>query len=198
MSLEREASAREREEAVDWIGRMARGDDTALQSLYARYNRVLFGILMKSLNDRGEAEEAMQDLFTKAWTKAESYDPDRASPYTWLCVMARSIAIDRLRKRHRRPGHEELEEQVRPVPSGEPSAGEIADARDDGRELRNFLDCLSPFQRKCIFLAYFKGFSHAEIAAELNRPLGSVKSDIRRGLLRLRSMIRKRDDSSTT
>ena len=198
MSSEQEASAREREEAVDWIGRMARGDDTAIQALYARYSRVLFGILVKSLNDRSEAEEALQDLFTKAWSKAGSYEPDRASPYTWLCVMARSIAIDRLRKRRRRPGHEELDEDVRPVSSGEPSAGDLADVRDTGRELRNILDCLSPYQRKCISLAYFKGFSHAEIAAELNRPLGSVKSDIRRGLLRLRSMIRKRDDSSTT
>lgn len=179
--------------SIHWIGQMARGDDAALRALYARYNRVFFGILLRSLNNRAEAEEALQDLFTRAWNKSGSYDPKRATPFTWLAMMARSIAIDRLRRQRRRPGHDPLEEAGPFAPPDESSAEDRLDARDDGRELRHLLDCLSPHQRKSIDLAYFKGFSHSEIAAKLERPLGSVKSDIRRGLLRLRAIIRKRE-----
>ncbi len=176
------------------LSTVAAGDERAFLSLYERFSGPVFSLLLKMLQNQQDAEEVLQGAFLQVWKKAATYDPQRCSVFTWLVLIARSKAIDRMRQRQR---HTRVVEEM----TREGSATET-DARDEGNPevlqhdrqgaIRAALEHIPVEQRQAIELAFFKGMSQSEIAEHLAEPLGTVKARIRRGMLRLRDTLARR------
>ena len=171
------------------LGRMARGDHDALAELYDRHSRGLYSLALRILQDAGEAEDVVQDVFTQAWRQASSYDAARGAVAAWLLMLTRSRAIDRLRARRSRP-----DLRSAPLPAIETADGSatpdvrILSAEQIAR-VRLALRDLPVLQRVAIEMAYYQGLSHTEIAAQLEQPLGTVKTRIRQAMIRLRDAL---------
>ena len=170
---------------------VADGDQQALASLYDATSRTVYGLLLRILADSSAAEEVLLDVYTQVWRQAAAYSAERGSPLAWLTTIARSRAIDRLRRgrlEQQRTGPLDL--SATQVASGGMSVEEDVQARETGAFVRAALDSLAPEQREVIELAYYGGMSHSEIAAARNLPLGTVKTRTRLGMMRLREMLR--------
>ncbi len=167
---------------------IARGDESALASLYDRYNSILFGLLLRILHSRAEAEDVLQQVFVQVWRRADSYDESRGRGFTWLVTLARSRAIDRLRALDSRSRAATAAAAEAPEPTGDASLDAF---RSEQREIvRAALSQLTEDQRRTLLLAYEEGLTQSEIAARLNQPLGTVKTRTRAGLMRLRELLR--------
>jgi RNA polymerase sigma-70 factor (ECF subfamily) len=171
------------------LHRIAFGDLGAFEELYRRLAPYILGHLIQILRQRSLAEEVLQDVFLKIWTQAALYSSDRGSARAWLFMITRSQALDRLRRERSRGWNndqrfEEKEEEARWV------VHPVGTARLEAAELRRrLIAALKPLpldQRVCLALALFKGLSHSEIAARLTAPLGTVKSRLRMGMMRVR------------
>lgn len=174
------------------VGRLAQGDLTALEALYTRYARPVFSLALRILGDTADAEEVAQDVFERVWRHAPTFDAERGRFGTWLMSMTHHVAIDKVRKRQRRPQtiHGEAAERVALVlPDTGPDVSESTLRNIEAQQVRRALHSLPPSQQQAIELAYFGGLSHLEIAAALGDPLGTVKARIRRGMERLRSAL---------
>ena len=171
------------------ILRVAAGDQLAMTSLYDTSSRVLYGLLLRILNEHAVAEEVLLDVYVQVWRQAGSYDEVRGSPMAWMLTIARSRAIDRLRSGRQelllRDSFEGLEENARSEIDVEESAA-IAEVQV---RVRDALETLPAEQREVIELAYYGGFSHSEIALQLEQPLGTVKTRIRLGITKLRDIL---------
>lgn len=184
---------RHREQA-HLVAAMARGDKTAMASLYDQLSGPLYSLARQMLGNPAEAEDLVQDIFLQLWRTAASYDPARGPVFSWAVTLTRNRAIDRLRM-HKRRG----ELLVAAGPDLQPTAagrdGDSADIlwwREKAGAVRHALTALAPEQRTAIELAFFGGLTQQEIAARLDEPLGTVKARIRRGLLRLRDTLSAR------
>jgi RNA polymerase sigma-70 factor (ECF subfamily) len=160
-------------------------DPAALRELYERFGRITFGFLVKTLRDRGAAEDVQQQVFLEAWRRAESFDPERGRLLTWLMTIARSRAIDHARRRLPEPVDPQVAARSAEAPSGE---GEI-DALAAQWQLRALLDRLPAGEAALLRLRFYDGLSQSEIAARDGIPLGTVKTRMVSGLRRLREMI---------
>lgn len=170
------------------VRRMADGDREAFAAFYDHTSSLVFGLLMKILGDRQEAEDVAQEVYAQMWRTAESFDPDRGSARTWIAMTARSRAIDRVRSTGSyADALGELTSRPRGNPTGEPppTPEESAVLRERRELVRNALAELPPEQREAIRVAFFRGWSHREIAERTEIPLGTVKSRIRSGLMKL-------------
>lgn len=177
------------------VRRMADGDERALAALYdATVDRV-FTIALRVLGSRDDAEEAVCDCYRQAWESARQYDAGRGSVTAWLAVIAHSRAQDLRRKRAQMPYFECIDEdgdgREHADPNGLPMV-EWLDSMREGSAVRDALAELSWEQRRLIQLAFIEDLSHAEISERTGLPLGTVKSCIRRGLLRLRERLGER------
>jgi len=149
--------------------------------------------LMRILNNREEAEDVLQEVFLQVWRKAEDFDEDRGRPFTWLVTLARSRGIDRLRTLGAR--ERVAEASAREVPE------EVSDAAADAfkSEQRGIVsDALAKLpdeQKRPLMLAYFDGLTQSEIATHLGAPLGTVKTRMRTGLIRLRELLAGQGES---
>ncbi len=162
----------------------ARGDPSALRRLYALTSAKLFSVCMRISADEGEAEETLQDVYLTLWKRPGSYDPARGAPMTWLIAVARNRSLDRVRaRRHRR--HETLD-VVDETPDPSPDAVAVLVADEDSRRLQAGLDRLDPRTAAAIRTAFEEGVSYEALAVRAGVPVGTMKSWIRRGLLRLR------------
>jgi RNA polymerase sigma-70 factor (ECF subfamily) len=170
------------------LAQVALGDRKAFEGLYRATADRLFAICMRVLSDRGDAEEAVQETFTSVWRKAAQFNPGRASAMSWLGMIARNKAIDRLRELPARTRFEELDPQAELADPG-PSPAQDAEAQIAQRALERCIDTLEPQRRSLIRAAFFDGFTYEELAARARVPLGSVKSWIRRGLMQLRTCL---------
>jgi RNA polymerase sigma-70 factor (ECF subfamily) len=159
--------------------RLTAGDQRALGEVYDRYAGLVNGLALRILHDRTEAEDVVQEVFVQVWRQASRFDPSRGTPEAWICTMARTRALDRLRRRTSR--REEPSEKAPGV--SEPPRTEQALA------VRKALDSLSPDQRKALELAYYEGLTQTEIAARLQEPLGTIKTRIRTAMIRLRDVL---------
>ena len=172
------------------VARVERRDAEALAHLYDRHAGRLLGLAQRILGDTGEAEEVLQEVFLYAWDAAATFDPSRGPVLAWLLVATRSRSIDRLRSRRsgKSGGTVGLEE----VP--ETASGEDVEADAAGREwethCRAAIGELPQDQRRALELAYFEGLTHQEIAERTATPLGTVKTRVRLGLMKLRERIR--------
>lgn len=185
-----ERATRDRGILADALVRAGRGDRDAFAEVYRLSSAKLFGICLRILGSRSEAEDALQDIFVSVWRKASSFDPERASPITWLAVLARNKAIDRLRSRSARPS-EPLGDDALSIADPAPAASDRIAAAQDARRLENCLGELEERQAGIIRRAFFAGATYAELAGWEGVPLGTMKSWIRRGLLRLRECLQR-------
>ena len=167
------------------IERIVARDQAAVGELYDRHCRLLFGLILRIIRDRGEAEEILQDVFVLVWTRAETYDVSIGPPAAWLVRVARNRAIDRLRANNVRL------RAVESVPEPEPVENPESRARvsEQQRAVARALESLPPDQRVLIEQAYFLGLTQSELAERFKLPLGTVKTRIRTGMLALREQL---------
>ena len=167
------------------LERMAARDARAVGDLYDRHHRLLFGLIVRILKDRSEAEEVLQEVFVQAWTRADSYDVALGSPAGWLVRIARNRAIDRLRANAARARALDAAPLLTPVESPEAHAAQSEQQCTVARALGG----LPHDQRELIEHAYFLGLTQTELAARFRLPLGTVKTRIRTGMLALRQQL---------
>jgi RNA polymerase sigma-70 factor, ECF subfamily len=177
------------QEDRQFIQRMASKDAAALDAFYARYNRIAFGLILRIVGNRADAEDVLTDVFWQVWQQSPRYDSSRGKPIAWLLTIARTRSIDSIRSSNRHQAKtDELEAQKEPPPSpSEPDTFVLADRRQAVQEA---LQVLSEQQRIPLEMAYFQGMSHTEIAAALGQPLGTVKDRIRTGMAHLKKRLK--------
>ena len=156
----------------------ARGDRTAFADLYAETATRLFGVALRIVGRSDHAEDVLQEAFVRIWHCAGDYRPARGSPLAWLCTIVRNKAIDH--KRRERTEVELDEDQPEQVAPDEDLLSE------DARQLQRCLEALGEPQRSCVVMAFVEGYTHQELATRLERPLGTIKSWIRRSLVQLK------------
>ena len=167
------------------LDRIVARDEQAVAELYDRHHRLLFGLILRILRDRSEAEEVLQEVFVLVWTRAETYNVALGSPAAWLVRIARNRGIDRLRANNVR---------VRAVEAAPlPVAGDSPEARaalsEQQRAVACALESLPQDQRVLIEQAYFLGLTQSELAERFKLPLGTVKTRIRTGMMALREQL---------
>lgn len=167
------------------IVRIGAGDKSALDYVYRATSAKLFGICLRILGDRKEAEDTLQDVYLTLWRRADRFDPARASPITWVAVLARNRAIDRLRRMRTRGPTEPIEVAAE-VADGSPLAEQVMIDAEGNARIHHCLETLDDSQRSSIREAFFGGFTYADLADRLGVPLGTMKSRIRRGLAQLK------------
>ena len=170
--------------------RVAGGDRAALRIVYQDTSAKLFGVCLRILKDRSEAEDVLQDVYVTVWRKAATFDPGRASPITWMVAIARNRAIDRLRARGA-GGRLEPIEAADAVSDPAPAAVERVELAQQHQRLTRCLEELDARDSTAIRAAFLDGATYEELAARMNVPLGTMKSWIRRGLLKLRACLER-------
>lgn len=169
------------------IAKIAKGCESALKKLYDTTISQVYGLAYKILSSRPDADEVALDVFKQIWNKAPDYEPGRGSPSAWLITVTRSRAIDKIRSDHKRRNTNE------PLLTDTTDNASLPDESTHVREKRERIESalseLTPKQRESIELAYFKGLSQSEISKEMNEPLGTVKSWMRTGMMRLKEIL---------
>lgn len=171
------------------IARTANADARALAALYDGTAAHVHGVAMRILQDDGAAEEVTIDVYRQVWREAGRYDPERGRPLAWLLMLARSRAIDRRRSAALERARTESLADGMPLPCGAPTPEESCALDERRRVVQGALARLAAEQRQVIELAYFGGLSQSEIATHLGEPLGTVKTRIRIGMVRLRDAL---------
>jgi RNA polymerase sigma factor (sigma-70 family) len=169
------------------LRRVASGDRAALHEVYRRTSAKLYGVCLRIFPEASDAEDALQDAFVNIWAKAGSFDPARASPITWLVTLTRNRAIDRLRASGRR--------LTAPIEAAHDTADETPDAEacliaaDERARVNRCMETLAQGDAAMIRTAFFEGATYADIAERGRMPLGTVKSRIRRALMKLKACL---------
>ena len=172
-----------------WRGLLERiraRDGSALETLYDETSRVLYSLAHRVLSEREDAEEVILDVYQQVWNSADRYDPTRGSVLSWLAVMTRNRAIDRVRQSNLRRTRELPIEEPIDAPSGSPAPETQSIVEQQRALLRRAMGTLAAEQREAIELAFYSGLSHSEVAEALGAPLGTVKTRIRVGMQKLR------------
>ena len=164
---------------------VAAGEELALAELYDRFGRVAYGLALRVGRDPGLAEEAVQDAFLSVWRSAERFDARRGLARNWLLTIVHRRAVDLVQPADRR---QEFTTEAVPNQTG-PSTEETASVRQERRAVQQALEQIPRVQREALELAYYGGYSQTQIAARLNVPLGTIKTRVFHGLLRLRVLL---------
>lgn len=166
-----------------------RRDSAALAQLYEQTVDRLYGLVFRLLNNAQDAEDILNELYLKVWHEPERYDPTRGPVIAWLVIMARSRALDELRKR-KLTQHSSLDESIEDCEAQQtPSPVDVLSQWQEGSRVKHALIQLTEVQRQLISLAFFEELSHAEIAAQMALPLGTVKSHLRRAQQTLKQVL---------
>jgi RNA polymerase sigma-70 factor, ECF subfamily len=171
----------------DWaalVHLVAAGDQLALHALYERAHRLVFTLIMRITANRETAEELTIDVFHDVWRHASRYDAANGTVLAWIMNQARSRAIDRLRFESRQK--RKLCDDMQPMVEAAADPRDVIELREQGEALRGALVALTPGERQAIEMTFFAGLTHAEAAARLDQPLGTIKTRIRSGLHKLR------------
>jgi RNA polymerase sigma factor (sigma-70 family) len=176
---------------AEWLARSALGDRKAFEQLYSASKSKLFAVSLRIVRERALAEEVLQDAFVNIWNHAADYAKARSAPMTWMTAIVRNRSLDIVRRSREEPDVDEVLTANLVDPAALPP--ELVAARDDAHSLRDCLGELDAEQRQSIALAFFHGLSHSELAEHMRRPLGTVKTHIRRGLMRLKDCLMRGD-----
>ncbi|MFE2757712.1 ECF RNA polymerase sigma factor SigK [Actinosynnema sp. NPDC059335] len=174
--------------AEELLGLVARGDDAAFARLYDKVVGRVFGLVRRVVRDHAQSEEVTQEVLVEVWRTAARFDPRRGSAETWVLTVAHRRAVDRVRSAQAATRREDLAAR-RDVETPFDAVSEQVAARIEQRQVRRCLATLTDLQRESILLGYFRGYSYPETAAVLGIPLGTVKTRMRDGLIRLRDCL---------
>lgn len=178
---------------VKLLHAIAQRDEAALASLYDRYRLILFGLLVRILGSREEAEDILQEVFIQVWRRAADFDEQRGKPFTWLVTLSRSRAIDRLRQLSARDRLATASAQEAPAEASD--AAEDAYRSEQKEIVEGALAQLPEEQRQALLLGYFEGLTQTEIAERLGAPLGTIKTRMRSGMIKLRELLGDRAET---
>ena len=174
---------------AELLPRIASGDRAALRQLYQASSAKLFGVCLRILSDRDESEDVLQEVYLTIWRRADRFEAGRASVMTWISTIARNRAIDRLRARGPLAYAEQVDDLE--IDDGKPSAESLLATAQDGQALGRCLSELDDRTQKVIRTAFFEGVTYEALAQRMDAPLGTVKSWIRRGLLKLKGCLER-------
>jgi len=188
----------EQDQHLALVQRIRAGDSAALAELHEATVGRIYGLCQRILRNTADAEEVTIDVYRQVWDQAERHDPQRGPVMAWLTIMARSRALDRLRATGREAAHrhEHPGDPGATYSEEERAVDDLLEITEQGSRVHRALAELSGAQRQAITLAFLEGLSHPEIAERLDTPLGTVKSNIRRGLQRLRQRLEETGDKS--
>ncbi len=170
------------------LARVPSGDRAALQTVYRLTSAKLFGVALRILGERSAAEDVLQDVFVTIWHKAGDFDAGRASPMTWLIAITRNRAIDRLRATRTSREMSPIDE-ANEVADTAPMADSALESAQDNARLHGCLDTLAADERAALRGAFFDGNTYEDLAARTNVPLATMKSRIRRAMIKLKSCL---------
>jgi RNA polymerase sigma-70 factor, ECF subfamily len=174
------------------IAHLRAGDGWAMSVLYDRYARLVFSLSLRILNDRGAAEETVQEVFVKVWKRCGEYDTRRGKFSSWLTGIAHNHAIDELRRRRVRPSASEGDDDAMDsVVDDTPAPLDLALQSLERRRIVDALKEIPNEQRRAIEMAYFEGFTQQEISGKLGEPLGTVKTRMRLGMQKLKTLLKE-------
>ena len=174
------------EDISQLISRTALKDRAAFRALYSATSAKLFGVCLRVLKDRTEAEDVLQDIYVRIWLNADRYQVSGYSPITWLVAIARNLCIDRLRMR--RPTAAPMDEAA-DVEDETATPEQSAVLQGEAGRLYKCLEKLDPERASAVKAAYMEGYSYQDLAARLNQPLNTVRTWLRRGLISLRECL---------
>ena len=174
-----------RDEDLDWLVRhVARGDEAAFEAVYDQLSRPVYGLVRRVLRDPAQSEEVTQEVLLEVWRTASRFDAAKGSALTWVMTMAHRRAIDRVRSAS---AQAQREQKAGPMFAGSTEeVVEAVEARMDAERVRRCLDSLTELQRESVGLAYYGGYTYQQVAGLLDSALGTVKTRIRDGLIRMR------------
>jgi RNA polymerase sigma factor (sigma-70 family) len=192
-------------ELAQLLARAGLGDRAAFGRLYERSSGHLFAVVLRIQRDRALAEDLLQDIYVSVWKAAGTFDAARSQPLTWLTHIARHRAIDSLRRARTqpqllsssRPDDDDQPDPADKLASDAPGPLDLLGRASDARDLSHCMQHLSAPQRQSVALAFFDGLSHAEVAAQLQEPLGTVKSWVRRALATLKNCLERAASQDT-
>lgn len=171
---------------AEYMARTALGDRAAFAQLYQNTNAKLFGVTLRILRDRGEAEEALQEIFVKVWQRADRFRPDVASPISWLVAIARNHCLDKLRAR--RPTSDGIDAALE-VPDGEPDPEQATINAGERNKIDNCLDQLEADKADAVRSAYLDGYAYQELADRFGVPINTMRTWLRRSLMKLKDCL---------
>lgn len=181
-----ESEQQRRDRLNGMLASVANGDERAFADLYHATSSRVFGVIVRMIHDRAEAEDLLQEVYATAWGRADSFDPERGSAVTWLMTLGRNRTIDRLRQ-HR---EELLDEDATPEITDEaPTPAAAAESSEERMRLEQCLERLQPQHGQAVREAFFSGATYNELAQRLSVPLGTMKSWIRRSLMQLKTCL---------
>jgi len=173
------------------LRRIIARDETAVADLYDRHSRMVYSVVLRILRTPSDAEDVVQEVFVRVWTRSDTYDERLGSPAAWLMRIARNRAIDRFRSKRARGDHEPVaevqEDDVRSGPADNPER--LTEGVATAEAVRGALGALPETQRVLIEAAFFEGYTHQELAEKFGVPLGTVKTRIRTGMMALRERL---------
>jgi len=172
---------------AELIARTALGDRAAFAELYRAASPKLFGVSLRIVRERPLAEEALQDSFVNIWNHASDYTQAKSAPATWMTAIVRNRSLDIVRRTREAPDVDD--ELAANLADESASPQRESEDREQAHRLRHCLEELEARERQTIALAFFHGLTHSELAGHLRRPLGTVKTHIRRGLAKLRDCL---------
>ncbi len=175
------------------LAKVALADQAAFAELYRQSSSHLYAVAIRILREGAAAEEVLQEAYVSVWHHAGSYEAAKSQPLTWLSAIVRNRCLDQLRRREldtvTMTGDGEDEGKEFDLPSGDPTPVEMLLAGAEAQSVRDCVEVLDAGPKQAIALAFYQGLSHAELAAHLHQPLGTVKSWVRRGLERLKGCL---------
>ena len=170
------------------LARVPQGDRAALQTVYRLTSAKLFGVALRILGERSEAEDVLQEVYVTVWRKAADFDAGRASPLTWLIAITRNRAIDRLRATRSNRNMDPLDE-AQDIADAAPMADSALESAQDNARLHRCLDALATDERSALRGAFFDGNTYEDLAQRVGVPLATMKSRIRRAMIKLKGCL---------
>lgn len=167
---------------------VARGDEAAFERLYDRMAGTVFGVVRRVVRDPAQSEEVAQEVLVEVWRTATRFDPGRGTALTWVLTMAHRRAVDRVRSAQAAADRDERVGELARTPAYDEVA-EVVETRLEQEQVRRALGTLTDLQREAVTLAYYGGYTYREVAVLLDVPLGTVKTRLRDGLIRLRDTL---------
>lgn len=177
-----------RQDLIEALARVARGDEAAFKMVYAATSVKLYGVIVRILVRRDLADEILQDVYIRVWQRAGDYDPASSSPITWLATIARNRALDEAKRKTMRSLDDSPE--LLEIP-GDDDPHATHERNESARRLDACLDRLQPEKKELVLLVYYYGMTREEIAKRINRPVATVKTWLRRSLAQIRDCLER-------